>query len=924
MTLLNPIWLFLLFPLVVAMWIWKLPSRLLLCIRLLGLGLVILALCGLAFQLPSRAGIVVVIVDRSESMPENSRALQMESIRLLQKAMGSQDRLAIVTFGRTTAVEQPPGEAKFSEFVQEVGSDASNLAEAIQRGLSLIPKGSPGKILVFSDGRWTGSDPARITSMAAAQNIPIDFRPLSRSAANDLAIQQLDVPEIVNPGESFLITGWVYAPTARKARITFRRGDHVLVSEEQQLEAGLNPLRFRDQASEPGTMAYNLEVQSDESDPVAENNRARALVGARGIRPILHVSQNGSSALASLLRKGGMKIKEKTPKQCLWSLEDLSNYSAVLLENVSAELIGTDGMKTLVAWVRETGSGLMMTGGRDSYAPGGYYGSPLEPILPVSMELRQEHRKLSLAIVVALDRSGSMSASAGGGRTKMDLANLGTAEVLKLLSAIDEMGVIAVDSQPHIINDLGPVKGKAALRDKILSIKSMGGGIFVYDALEESARMLSKAKAGTRHIILFSDAADSEKPGDYKKLLAACQKAGITVSVIGLGTDTDQDAGLLRDIAKRGKGRCFFTSKPEELPRLFAQDTFVVARNTFLDEPTSIRSTGGLTTLTGKGFNFTESIGGYNLCYLRPEADLSVQTLDEYKAPVVASWHAGAGRVLCYTGEADGKYAGKIAQWAKVGDFYTSLARWTTGETQILPHNMVLTQEVRNGINVVKLHLDPQRKGEPFSGMPLVRTLRSSGEKAPTATRGPMRWLDADTLVMEVPLQGREVALTSVEIEEGKPVPLPPVVLPYSPEHKPGDGETGLPALQQISRATGGKERAEVSAIWKEIPRSPRTIDISTWLLIVAVVLLLLEVLERRTSLLSRAQRLIWAPGREKQARRKRVARREPKPSAASVSTSVPEESELGLVEEQVGGVTGAIRQARERTRDRYERRGSS
>ena len=70
-------------------------------------------------------------------------------------------------------------------------------------------------------------------------------------------------------------------------------------------------------------------------------------------------------------------------------------------------------------------------------------------------------------------------------------------------------------------------------------------------------------------------------------------------------------------------------------------------------------------------------IGGYNLCYLRPEATLGTVTLDEYKAPVTASWQAGMGRVVCYTGEADGKYAGAIKNWDRVGDYYTSLARWT-------------------------------------------------------------------------------------------------------------------------------------------------------------------------------------------------------------------------------------------------------
>jgi hypothetical protein len=274
----------------------------------------------------------------------------------------------------------------------------------------------------------------------------------------------------------------------------------------------------------------------------------------------------------------------------------------------------------------------------------------------------------------------------------------------------------------------------------------MGGGIYVDVALEASLKMILAAKAGTKHIILFADAADAEQPGNYKELVEKCQQANITVSVIGLGTEMDKDADLLKDIARRGKGRVFFTDKPEELPRLFAQDTFVVARSTFLDEPTPIQATGGLTTLTGKAFEMTHPIGGYNLCYLRPGATLASVTLDKYKAPVVAAWQAGAGRVLCYTGEVDGKYTGAIAQWKDVGDFYTSLTRWTTGSTGLLPDNMLVTQEVKNGVNVVQLHLDPDRKAEPFAGLPRVTNLHSLPGRKPEVQKITMHWTSADTL----------------------------------------------------------------------------------------------------------------------------------------------------------------------------------
>ena len=76
------------------------------------------------------------------------------------------------------------------------------------------------------------------------------------------------------------------------------------------------------------------------------------------------------------------------------------------------------------------------------------------------MEIKNEHRKLSLAMVVALDRSGSMAMASGDGRTKMDLANLGTCAAIETLGPFDEVGVIAVDSAPHVVSPLASATEK--------------------------------------------------------------------------------------------------------------------------------------------------------------------------------------------------------------------------------------------------------------------------------------------------------------------------------------------------------------------------------------------------------------------------------------------------------------------------------
>jgi hypothetical protein len=602
-----------------------------------------------------------------------------------------------------------------------------------------------------------------------------------------------------------------------------------------------------------GVADYVVSIKGPKDDPIPENNEARALVSVEGARPMLVVSAAGeNSGLVKLLRGGRVDVIGRTPVQCNWSLEELAQYSAVLVENVPANSIGTSGMETIAAWVEDTGSGLMMTGGQKSYGPGGYFKSPIDPILPISMEMRREHRKLSLAIVVALDRSGSMSAPAGGGRIKMDLADLGTVQVLDLLSPMDEFGVFAVDTEPHLIVPLDSVENNQSMRGKILSIGSQGGGIYVYEALQASAGMIASAKAQTRHIILFADAADSRQhPGNYREIVDKLREADVTVSVVGMGTEADPDADILKDVAQLGGGTCYFAASVDEIPRLFAQDTFTVARSTFVDEPTAFQFTAGYSLLGAQPPN-PPPLGGYNLCYLRPEGNLAAVSADDYKAPVVSSRIAGIGRVACFTGEADGKFSGSFAAWDQTGEFYSTLARWTMGKRGRLPPDQLLTEQVRDGVCFVQLHLDPERKADPFAALPHIRVLHGLPGVPPQKQDEPLQWKSADLLEAAIPITGRETVLSTVEIPGEPPVTLAPVCLPYSPEFAPDQPGRGAATLAQLATTSGGQERIEIPGTWADLPAKPRFIELAPWLLVASVILFLLEIFERRTGWVSR------------------------------------------------------------------------
>ena len=103
----------------------------------------------------------------------------------------------------------------------------------------------------------------------------------------------------------------------------------------------------------------------------------------------------------------------------------LDRYRGVIIQDVPADQFGFVKMSRLAQFVTERGGGLLLTGGENSFGSGGYFKSPLDDVLPVSMELREEHRKLRAAIAVVLDRSGSMQARVVGNQSKMDLANQG-------------------------------------------------------------------------------------------------------------------------------------------------------------------------------------------------------------------------------------------------------------------------------------------------------------------------------------------------------------------------------------------------------------------------------------------------------------------------------------------------------------------
>jgi uncharacterized membrane protein len=637
-----------------------------------------------------------------------------------------------------------------------------------------------------------------------------------------------------------------------------KRGDRTIATQTRELGVGMNRLLFRDLLDDGGSHAYSVELAVDD-DPIPENNRSAGLVRVDAGPRVLILNTDGQSGnLGRALDAARIPFDTAPSTSHPLTQDALDRYRVVILENVPADDFGRLRMERLAQFVEDLGGGLLMTGGKRSFGTGGYFRSPLEDVLPVSMELREEHRKTRVAIAVALDRSGSMTAPVKGGKTKMDLANLGTAECVRLLSRQDMISVIAVDSSPHIIQPLVNVESPEGINSKVLRIESMGGGIFVYEALVAAGKELMKADGfSTRHIILFSDAADSEEPGAYKALLKKFADSGITVSVIGLGTPTDPDAKLLEDIAKLGSGNIMFTQDAQELPRLFTQDTMSIARNTFLEADPETQPGGISGDLLPDARLMGElsagpfpKAGGYNLSYLKPDATAAAISRDEYTAPWSAFWYRGLGRAAAISLEVDGQFSGEFGRWDRYEDFLVTHVRWLLGGERPNETFVGLRQDGQDAVLTVEL--DPERAGDR-SQTPRVIVVPPGSERS-ASIEPDLVWTGPDSLEARVRLNRTGTWRTLIQDGPQQIARGPSVTLPYSPEYAPRDGlPAGTDTLTQITELSGGQLRTDVLSVFDNPPRSARTVSLLIPLMIAAIALLLLEIAGRRLSLWERA-----------------------------------------------------------------------
>jgi Ca-activated chloride channel homolog len=774
----------------------------------------------------------------------------------------------------------PPGSRadtlEFAERAQLAGSPASlsgsstDLAAALKLSSTLLPdaKTLAPEIVLLTDG-WhtaasapadalparnpasTGALPARNPASPGAPpagnpastgtlpaGIPISYVTVPAPPAGQqppAVVHSLDVPAVARAGDQLDISIDLQAAQAVDAQLKLTLDQAVVVSGPVHLDAGDTRLSLPQRIAAPGFVEVRAELQTGAS---VSSLTSVVVAKPAGRVLVLEDQDNQADGLVSTLNQSGLQIERKPAASLPPSASSLSGYDGIVLVNTPATSLSLDQQRTLVSYVQDMGRGLLVIGGPRTFSPGGYQGTVLDDLSPVSAEPPIEPQQGSLALFLVIDRSGSMDiltggGAASGGASKLAMAREAAIQAAGLLQPEDTLGVIAFDSAFQWVVPptklVGPddVKRVQAL---IGSIKP-GGGTSILPPLEAAYQAAAKVDAPLRHVILLTDGESNDR--GYEDLVARMKPDQITLSTLAIGSDSDTK--LLSNLAHMGGGRYYFTERSTQIPRIASKETQILTRNAVIEgkvaaivsEPSPI-----LRSLSGD----LPALTGYVATTPKDRAITALET--ERGHPLLAHWQYGLGRVVAWTSDAQQGWASDWAAWPDATQFWYQAVRWSLPAP--IPSDFQPSAQVGPDGRQVSLQVQALRDDGHFADLQDTRATVLGPDGAAREISLPQRAPGAYGLDTRVSAPGVYRVLFKQGVrEEVAAFSAPDNVELHSL------GVNGA-LLDQLATTSGGHQLADVADIARPGQGPGPAIELWPWLVAAALLLFTVDVFLRR------------------------------------------------------------------------------
>ncbi len=757
-----------------------------LIVRLAVLLFLVLAVAGLQSLLPVEGMNVYFVLDRSESIPSPQQEAAREYVNQAAKEMKPVDKAGVIVFGSDASIETAPMHAVDVPKIQAVvGTERTDLAAAIRLGTAAFPETGQKRLVLLTDGNENVGDAVSAVLAAKPLGVSVDVVPLGVSRANDVSVQRVQIPSRLKKGQTFEVKIFIQAEAARRATIRLYRNEQYLGEREVQLSAGKNLFSFPQNLSEPNFYSYDVRLDAP-GDPLPQNNRATGFTTITGDPRILIVSADPEQdkTLGAALQTSKLQIRLAGLDGFPSTLAEMQSYDAIFISNLAAGDLGTDRQRLLESAVRDFGVGLVCVGGDQTYAAGGYRGTPLESTLPVSMELDSKKVLPSGAVVLIMHGMEFNNGNA--------VARECALGVLGALGPTDEMGVLLWDGDEHWLFPLQKVGNKNELARQIAGMNQGDLGSF-QQIMSMAHEALQKSTSNLKHIIVFSDG-DPGPPS--QSLMQTIVSDKITVSTVLISGHAGPET--MDWIAEQGHGRAYNVVSPNDLPQIFIKETAVILKSAIYEEPFKPVVRAMSEVVRGISASDYPSLLGYVATTPKPRAETPLYT--EKNDPLLAHWQYGLGRAVAFTSDAKAKWARNWLNWDKYRQFWSQIGQWSLRRLENADFTTEVTIDKGEGLINVEA-IDEQGNYRNFLNL-RAAVVSPRGEKINVHLEqtGPGHY--------EARFPTREVggyALNLMDIREGKVrgSQFLGASVNYSPEFI--SSEPNLNLLRRLAESSNGK-----------------------------------------------------------------------------------------------------------------------
>lgn len=182
----------------------------------------------------------------------------------------------------------------------------------------------------------------------------------------------------------------------------------------------------------------------------------------------------------------------------------------------------------------------------------------------------------SVAMVLVIDRSGSMGTRVFGGGTKMSYAKTSARQTANALMLGDEVGVVSFgdDEQARIELPLTGATDRESVERGLDKLAHANERTYLDHGLVTATRMLANSKAAVRHVVVLTDGEVWDQELVLRRRAHTMRQQGMTVSIVSIVDDRTPPSfqATARNVANEGGGLFLPVRDVRSVPQLVSAE----------------------------------------------------------------------------------------------------------------------------------------------------------------------------------------------------------------------------------------------------------------------------------------------------------------------------------------------------------------